>query len=272
MKAATWGALAVLALCVASSMASSPAPGEAALVLAAGAAAFWFLGRPWTLQPEHEPMSVGTALASAALLIIGRRSNFDVLIALGCLLLVADLLRRHLPNSDWPAVRNRLPLLLVAMPWLQTDAWLLGWVFRWSGAIVVENILGVFGMPIQRYGTTLYSGDIGLDVAPACAGLRSLQLLLLAGIIAVAMRRGGGLPHWVAPVVVGVSWVANTFRVLVLCLVATSFGVEQAAAGGTLHETVGTVIAGFGLIAIIAFCPVGTPTGAPAAAVKGATL
>jgi exosortase/archaeosortase family protein len=255
MKLESWGALLVLAFAVVGSIVSSPAPAEATLVLACGALAFAFLGRPWAFQPQKAPLSVGTALSAAALLIVGRRSGLDVLTALGCVVLLGDLLRRHLPDDAWPTVRNRMLLLLVVMPWLQTDAWMLGWTFRWTGAMVVENVLGVFGAAIQRHGTMLYSGDIGLDVAPACSGLRSLQLLLSAGLIAVAMRRGGDMPAWVVPVVVGVSWIANTARVLVLCLVATSFGVEQAAAGGALHESVGTLLAALGLAAIIALCP-----------------
>jgi len=114
-----------------------------------------------------------------------------------------------------------------------------------------EHILSAFGYPASRSGVMLYVGQYQLLVADACAGLRTLFTLEALGLFYLnvvehaSTLRNVGLAICIVPI----SIIANTLRVLVLCLITYHFGDE--AGQGFLHEFAGMVLFLFGLLLLL---------------------
>jgi exosortase B len=116
---------------------------------------------------------------------------------------------------------------------------------------ITENILYAAGYPISRTGVILNIGPYQLLVADACAGLRTLFTLEALGLLYLNMVeyaspiRNVGL----AVLIVPISIIANTLRVIILCLVTYHLGDE--AGQGFLHEFAGLVLFMFGLVLLL---------------------
>jgi exosortase B len=115
-----------------------------------------------------------------------------------------------------------------------------------------EQVLHAVGYPIARKGVILQVGQYQMLVADACAGLHTLLTLEALGLFYLNLVRH---PSWVrnvalAIMILPISLVANTVRVVVLVLVTYHFGDE--AGQGFLHGFAGMVLFLAGLIMILA--------------------
>lgn len=109
-------------------------------------------------------------------------------------------------------------------------------------SVVAEHVLFALGYPIARAGVVLYVGPYQLLVADACAGLNSLFTLEALGLLYLnVVRHPSTLRNiLLAILIVPVSFISNTLRVVVLALI--SFYLGDAAAQGFLHEFSGIVL------------------------------
>jgi exosortase B len=107
---------------------------------------------------------------------------------------------------------------------------------------VTEHLLGFMGYPIARSGVILYLGPYQMQVADACAGLRTLFMLEALGLLYLNLVEHGSVVRNVglALLVVPISLISNTVRVTLLCLITYHFGDE--AGQGFLHEFAGIAL------------------------------
>jgi len=205
----------------------------------------WHLGQPWSFARQR-PCSwpaLGAAIASIAL---GESLSFPFLSGLGWILAVAASGLLHSLSSIPP--RRLLILPLLGFPWL-VGAGGLGWYFRLSAAWIAELSFSAAGFALTREGTQLSIQGEPLSVEAACAGLGSLQAMLLAGTAAALLELGRSRRFWLAlPILAAAAWLGNTLRVLLLSAVTLSSG--HSFATGWFHNVSGWAV----LAAIFAAC------------------
>ncbi len=104
------------------------------------------------------------------------------------------------------------------------------------------GLLNWAGYPVAREGVIIYIGQYQLLVADACAGLNSLFTLEALGLLYLnVVRHESVLRNIVlAALIVPVSFMANSVRVVILALVTYHFG--DAAGQGFVHEFAGVVL------------------------------
>jgi exosortase/archaeosortase family protein len=138
--------------------------------------------------------------------------------------------------------RLRLLLLpLLGFPWLVGAAGGIGWQFRESAAWVAEQVFSAAGFSMVREGTRLSIQGERLGVEAACAGLGSLQAMLLAGAAAASMELGQSRRFWFClPFLFAAAWLANTVRVLLICAAALTAGHEFASS--SFHGLIGWLV------------------------------
>lgn len=117
---------------------------------------------------------------------------------------------------------------------------------------VTESLLHALSYPISRSGVILYLGQYQLLVADACAGLHTLFSLEALGLLYLHITRHES--WWrntlLAILVIPISIVANTIRVVSLSLITYHFGDQ--AGQGFLHGFAGMVLFISALILILA--------------------
>ena len=118
---------------------------------------------------------------------------------------------------------------MMSFPWVTLDMQQLGWYFRLSGAWTTAKIYTLLGYDVKYGGTTILIDQLPISVEAACAGLNTLQSMLIAGSVVAYIVLGETKRYWpnIALLVV-MAWVANTSRILVLSAVALAFGREFA--------------------------------------------
>ena len=93
----------------------------------------------------------------------------------------------------------------------------------------------LLGLAVSREGTQIIVQNFPVDVSAACAGLKVLQAMLVAGSLMAFVQLGFSRWYWPAVAVLPlVAWLANTLRVVMLSTVALTFGAD--AAHGWFHE------------------------------------
>jgi exosortase B len=109
-------------------------------------------------------------------------------------------------------------------------------------AAATEKVLHFAGYPTARSGVIIYLGQYQLQVADACAGLRTLFTLEALGLLYLNIVAYGSLLRNVglALLVVPISMISNIVRVVLLCLITYHFG--DGAGQGFLHEFAGIVL------------------------------
>jgi len=109
-------------------------------------------------------------------------------------------------------------------------------------SFVAEQLLWHAGYPISRQGVILTIGPFQLMVADACAGLNSLFTLEAVGVFYLNLVRHPSALRNVglAALIVPVSFVSNTLRVVALALITYYFG--DAAGQGFVHYFAGVLL------------------------------
>jgi exosortase B len=105
-----------------------------------------------------------------------------------------------------------------------------------------ERFLWAIGYPVARSGVVLYLGPYQLQVADACAGLRTLFTLEALGLLYLILVESTSLVRnaVLAILVFPIAMLANTIRVILLCLITYYLG--DAAGQGFLHDFAGMVL------------------------------
>ena len=211
---------------------------------------FLWLGAPWRgWRKDDTSFSTGQLLTAAAVFFLGLALEVTLLLALGWTLAVWSWLGGKIPRQKFGELRRLLVLLLLAFPWLVLDLPSLGWWFRLSAAWSAEHFFQLLGLAVTREGTQIVVQNFPVGVTAACAGLKALQAMLVAGGVMAYLQLGRSRWYWPAWAVLPlVAWLANTLRVVMLSTVALTFGAD--AANGWFHEWGGWLV----LISMFVLC------------------
>ncbi len=176
------------------------------LALVAGLAFIW--------QARHRLGTSATALAMAlGLILVGRvmAGGLPMLIQ-GLLLVLALTVSLRL----W-----RLPgvvsLLSLALPWVATLQFVLGYPLRVIVAIGAEAVLRLGGVAVTREGTDLWYQGLAVGVDAPCSGIRMLWFLLFAAaFLSARFRLRWGRTIVLHVIAGGLALLANGVRATVL--------------------------------------------------------
>lgn len=219
------------------------------LPILAGIPLMAWLGSPWRLREARGAVARGAFVVGLLGLLAGAAGGYSTgyAIAFGAFAWVG--IGLWLEGGE--PVRPRLMTLAVlAFPWVLQDFAGIGWYFRLSGAAVTEWLFRVVGMSVSRKGVDLVVENLPMSVEAQCAGLNSLQAMLLAGaFLACRFFPRHGVFWAMLPLCVGAAWVGNTVRIVSITVAGLTFGVEFAM--GAFHKSGGLValLVTFGLAA-----------------------
>ncbi len=199
---------------------------------------FYWLGRPWSLLDQVAgELPVKGILLAVGLLLLGILSNLTLLLAVAWTYLFWLWLKRRTSVPHHASTYKLLVLPLLSFPWVTLDLQTLGWYFRLSGAFITAKVFQLIGLDVHYEGTNLLVNGLPISVEAACAGLNTLQSMLIAGsVIAYIILGETNRYWWNLPVLFAMAWLANTVRILMLSSVGLLFGPQVAM--GTFH-TVG---------------------------------
>lgn len=116
---------------------------------------------------------------------------------------------------------------------------------------VTEMILYQFDYPIAREGVILQIGYYKLLVADACAGLHTVFTLEAMGLLYLHLIQRDSFFRNVtlATLIIPISFIANSTRVIILVLITYYYGDEMGQ--GFIHDFAGFVLFGVALVLII---------------------
>lgn len=220
--------------------------------------AFWLMWREreafWRLPAVGAPLTGVCVMALAmAVYVMGRSQGIDtvegashILALMACMLLV----------RGWAGVRLLwfpLAFLIFMVPVPGIVAQMLTLPLKSAVSFCAENILHALGFPMARSGVVLVVGPYQLLVADACSGLNSIFTLESLGLVYMKLMnyRSAMRNVILAIMILPISFIANTTRVISLVLVTYYFGDEFAQ--GIFHETAGLILFSVALVLIYGF-------------------
>ncbi len=193
------------------------------LILGAVALGLFFsLGRPWKLLPNWRRGSISAyALASIGLL-VGLVSDLLLPIAIAWSALLWAWLGGRLPNEGRQRIFRLLLLTLFVFPWVDLDAKPVNWTMRVTSAMAVQQALDWMDLPTAREGTVLHVAGQPVEITEHCGGSQTLHAMLIVGLAAAHIYLSSRSPIWPwLPVLCLFAWLANTLRVMLICLAVT---------------------------------------------------
>lgn len=194
----------------------------------------WWLGRPWSLDLGGRFLDPRLITCGVVLFVLGSAVNSAGLVTLGWTAGIWAWLQPKLKPEHRKTAGKLLIFPIMAFPWLEHDAALLGWWFRLSGAWFNEMLFAACGLAVTREGTQLLVEGQPVAVSAACAGLKALQSLLIAGSLLAYLEFGRSrLYWWNVAVLVPLAWIANTARIAAISIAALTWGSEFAM--GSFH-------------------------------------
>jgi exosortase/archaeosortase family protein len=202
---------------------------------------FVWLGWPWRFIPSQTSLSNGGLLLSMIGFLLGGISGSTLLLALGWASLLWSWLRVRLEAVSRQNVKRLMILPIMAFPWIMLDGQMIGWWFRISGTWVAGNIFSAFGFNVVQEGTRLLVHGLPIEVSAACAGLNTLQSMIIAGSALAYVILGNHPAYWFNLLfLVILSWMANTLRIITICWAAVTF--SPAFAAGFFHQWGGWLV------------------------------
>lgn len=210
---------------------------------------FVWLGWPWSFYQESPPLKPNAFIIPIVIFLAGIVTNLTLLLTLSWVWLLWVWLKNRLDPSTHSSVKKLLILPLMAFPWVALDAGQLGWWFRLSGAWVTAQVFSFLGSNVVQEGTNLLINGLPISVEAACAGLNTLQSMLIAGTVVAYVILGHTNRYWWnLPVLIAMAWLANTLRIVVLSFAALFFGTNFAM--GSFHTWGGWLV----LMLMFVFC------------------
>lgn len=210
---------------------------------------FFWLGMPWKINPERPPLDVRGLVYTVICFLLGVLFNLTILLSAGWTLLLWTWLKSLIIPSSHPAIKKLLVLTLLAFPWITLDANHIGWWFRLSGAWTTAQVFAIAGYDVQQEGTNLTIHHLPISVEVACAGLNTLQSMLIAGSAADFILLGHTPRYWWNLLLLpAMAWLSNTLRIIVLSIAALAVSPEFAV--GAFHQWGGWAV----VMAMFLFC------------------
>lgn len=202
---------------------------------------FFWIGSPWHFRKIAKPYSKQLFVAALLLFLGGVALNLTFLLALSWCLLLWNWVSSHVTDEMLPNVKKLMILPLMAFPWIALDANRLGWWFRLSGAWATEHFFSFLGADVSREGTLLVVNQVPISVEVACAGLNTLQSMLIAGSAVCYLILGNTNRYWAnIPVLLGMAWLANTLRIILIT--AAAVWISTKFAKGNFHVLGGWMV------------------------------
>lgn len=182
---------------------------------------FVWLVAPWKWSGWPPVYSEKMLVCAVLLLVAGIGLNITFLLALGWVILLMTWLSARLQKETLADVYKLLILPLMSFPWISLDLNRVGWWFRLSGAWIAEFVFASMGYSVVREGTLLDINGVPISIEVACAGLNTLQSMLIAGCIIAFILLKDTWRYWLSiPIIIMVAWAANTLRIIFICLLA----------------------------------------------------
>lgn len=202
---------------------------------------FVWLGEPWEFKSTFQPLSTYKIALSVILFLIGIGINSTLILTIGWTLLLWTWLVARTDPLKLPALRKLLILPMMAFPWVSLDADRIGWWFRLSGAWAAAKFFAFVGTNVTQEGTLLVINGLPISVEVACAGLNTLQSMLISGSVVAFLILGETNRYWWnLPLLVGISWLANTARIIMISAAAVLISPKFAL--GSFHQVGGWAV------------------------------
>jgi len=210
-------------------------------ILAALPLMVW-LGHPWKFREigKSSP-KIRYLILAAILLVCGALFDLCLPAALAWIAAFWCWMEHRIEPEGRLRIGRLLPLALLAFPWATLDLQPVGWWFRLSSAITVENLFSWIGFSVTRTGVQLLVQGLPISVDAACSGLKALQSLLIAGVTLTFVMVGNSPRYWMnLPLLILLAWLANTARILSICVAAMTWGSDFAL--GVFHAWGGLAV------------------------------
>ena len=202
---------------------------------------FVWLASPWVFRKKSEPLELKGGLIFVALFLLGIIMNSTLLLTVSWVTLLWTWVSKRIVSENLPNIKKLLILPLMAFPWIALDADRIGWWFRLSGAWVTAHFFSWFGFNVHHEGTLLVVDGLPISVEVACAGLNTLQSMLIAGSVVAYLILGNTNRYWInLPLLVLMSWIANTVRIILISTAAVM--ISPKFAKGNFHVLGGWVV------------------------------
>ena len=189
----------------------------------------------WSAGPRDRLIGWGLALIGLALHLLGRMLQFYQFETASMLpvLLAATFLIGGRRAARATLGLSLLTLFAIPIPGSIVDDLLVPLKLLLSDAVVM--LLGLAGYPVAQNGVVISIGFYDVQIADACAGLRSLVSLIAIGLLSLyfnppASRATGAL---LVVLIAPIALLANFLRVLSVTLVTYHF---RGAVGETFHD------------------------------------
>lgn len=220
--------------------------------------AFWLMWRErqvfWGLPAVGAPVAgLGVMAFAMAVYVLGRSQGIDtvegashIFALMSCMLLL----------RGWAGVRVfwfPLVFMIFMVPVPGIVAQMLTLPLKSAVSFCAENLLHMLGYPMARSGVVLVVGPYQLLVADACSGLNSIFTLESLGLVYMKLMnyRSPSRNIILALMILPISFIANTTRVISLVLVTYYLGDEVAQ--GVFHEMAGLILFSVALVLIYGF-------------------
>lgn len=209
--------------------------------------------RFFALKSDPAPISGLLILGTGVLMyIVGRSQKIDSLEAFSQILALSASV---LLLRGWPGLRLvwfPLFFLLFMVPVPGVLAQALTLPLKSAVSYCAEWILHTAGYPIGRSGVTLVVGPYQLLVADACSGLNSIFTLEALGLFYMKLMdyKSKARNIFLAIMILPISFISNTIRVIVLVLVTYHLGDEIGQ--GFVHSMAGLVLFSVAMVLIYA--------------------
>lgn len=190
---------------------------------------FVWLGKPWKFLSSPSLWKKKIIIGSSLCFLFGIALNVTFLLALGWTMLLWGWLSSRVTPESRSSLLKLMILPFMAFPWVALDADRIGWWFRLSGAWTTAQGFSLMGFQVQQEGTELLINKLPISVEVACAGMNTLQSILIAGSVANFIILGK-TPRfwWNIPMLFLLAWIANTLRILFLSFIALAVSPEFA--------------------------------------------
>lgn len=202
---------------------------------------FFWVESPWKFRERPLPYSRNLFIVALILFLAGVALNLTLLLTLSWCTLFWNWLSSHVAEAMLPNVKKLMILPLMAFPWIALDMDRLGWWFRLSGAWATQHFFSFLGADVAREGTFLVVNKVPISVEVACAGLNTLQSMLIAGSVVCYLILGDTKKYWAnLPLLLVTSWVANTLRIILIT--AAAVWISTKFAQGNFHVLGGWMV------------------------------
>lgn len=208
-----------------------------------------FIWLTWPWEWEKETKKLPLVIPFTIFFFAGIMANLTLLLAISWICLLWSWLQSRLTKQSTEKIKPLLILPLMAFPWIALDADHIGWWFRLSSAWITAQLFAWMGQDVAQEGTSLNINGLPISVEAACAGLNTLQAMIIAGIVIAYVYLKGTFLSWIVlPQLIALAWLANTLRVIVLTMAALIIG--PAFALGAFHTWGGLLV----LMIMFALC------------------